>query len=341
MSATKPTIPTLQAIRDRMMADVAYYLPGSGNRPYKSVLSVLVTVFAAAVWSLYLFADWILRQLDPATADEAWLVIWGDKLGVPRKPDTVATGSVTLSGNGTIPAGTLLQSSDQRRYVTLAEGVAGSPIAFQSQAAGYAGNIPTPSTLSLVNPIAGVQLIGSATAITGGLDAETLSAWAQRISDQLQQMQQIGDADDYARWAKAAHTAITDAWVYGNTPALGDITIYCLLTPGVDAVTVLQEAEGVLDRTRNVCGHVILRTPATLPITVRIAGIPSDARPFITADIAALIQSKRTRTAVLYPEELERLIANNTDAEFVLLEPVRKVIASDTEIMSLSGVTYE
>jgi uncharacterized phage protein gp47/JayE len=347
MSATKPIIPTLTEIRERMLADVAYYLPGSGNRPYKSVLTVLVTVVAAAVWSLYLFADWILRQIDPLTASEAWLVIWGARLGVPRKPATVASGTVTFSGSGEIPAGTLVQSSDQRRYSTIAAVPAGQAVGIAALVAGYASNIPVTTTLSLVNPVAGIALEASATAITGGLDAESLPDWAQRIAARLAQMQQIGDADDYTQWAKQSHTAIVDAWVYGNTPHLGDITIYCLLASGVDPALVLPEASTALDRIRNVGCNLILRTPDVLPVTVRIAGISGDGtgmavRELITADIQSLIVAKRSRNAYLYPEEIERIIVSRYGGtDYVLLAPVRRIAATGDQIMSLAEVIYE
>ena len=344
MSATKPIIPTLAEIRERMLADVAYYLPGSGTRPYKSVLTVLVTIVAGAVWSLHLFADWILQQIDPLTASETWLIVWGARLGVPRKAATVATGSVVFSGSGSIPAGTELQSSDQRRYITAAPALAGVSVGITAVTAGYAANIPTPITLTLVNPVAGIALDAPASPITGGLDAETLTLWAQRIADRLQQMQQIGDADDYVIWAKQSHTAIVDAWVYGNTPHLGDITIYCLLASNADAATVLPAAETALDRIRNVAANIILRTPETLPISVRITGVTDAlAQAAITADIQSLVMGKRTRNTYLYPEEIERIIARHVvdQSAPLLLEPVRKIAATGNSIMTLAEVSYE
>ena len=348
MSAIKPTIPTLSEIRERMLADVAYYLPGSGTRPYKSVLTVLVTVVAGAVWSLHLFADWILQQIDPLTASETWLIVWGKHLGVPRKTATTATGTVTFAGDGTIPAGTMLQAADQRRYVTTSAGVTNAPIALESATAGYAGNIPTPSNLALVNPIAGIALDATATPITGGLDPESLPAWALRIADRIKQMQQIGDADDYAIWAKQSHPAITDAWVEGNTPHLGDITIYCLLAAGAVPENVLPAANTALDRIRNVGCRLLLRTPETLPVTVRIADVPSAGaglavREQITADISSLIAGKRARNMYLYPEEIDRIIARHAGdyPDALLLEPTRKIAAFGNQVMSLAGVMYE
>lgn len=334
-------IPTLNEIRERMLADVAYYFPASGTRPVKSVLSVLVTVVSGAIWSLYGFADWILRQIDPLTASETWLTIWGARLGVSRKPATFATGNIRFFGSGIIPAGTVLQAADQRRYVTQTDGIAGNIIAIQAATSGYAQNIPIISSLILVNPIAGIEISAAASVISGGLDQETLSSWAQRISYRLRDLQKIGDADDYTRWTKQAHTAILDAWVYGNNPLLGDITIYCLLDPAADAATVLPQAQLTLDRIANVGCRRILRVPDTLPISVRIAGIAPTLQAAISDDIAQLILSKRTRKAFLYPEEIERLVANHTDADFTLLAPTRKLAPPDTQIMSLAEVVYE
>lgn len=342
MSANKPVIPTLAEIRDRMLADVAYYLPGSNARPFKSVLTVLVTVFAGAVWSVYGFADWMLKQLNPLTANETWLAIWGAKLGVPRKPAVKAVGSVLFKGSGVISAGTLLQAPDQRRYITTNSGAIGDAIRVEAVIAGYVGNIPTLSTLSLVNPIAGVALEVVANPIVGGLDQETLAAWAARIDERLAQMQTIGDADDHVRWAKQAHTAILDAWVASNTPLLGQVTIYCLLAADSDPALVLPDAQKLLNRLKNVGGQIVLTIPETLPITVRMAGVEDTAlQERITQDIRQLVLSKRTKKAWLYPEEIERIVSSHTEAEFVLLEPIRKVVASESQIMSLAEVLYE
>jgi hypothetical protein len=305
-------------------------------------------VVAGAVWSVHLFADWILQQIDPLTASETWLIVWGKHLGVPRKAATTATGTVTLTGAGTIPAGTILHAADQRRYITTLAGLTHAPLAIESVNSGYAGNIPTPTTLTLVNPIAGVSLDASATALTGGLDQESLSTWAVRIAERIKQMQQVGDADDYAIWTKQAHPAIVDAWVEGNTPYLGDITIYCLLASGAVPETVLPAASTALDRISNVGCRRFLRTPETLAVTVRIANVPAAGgglavRALIDTDIASLIAGKRARNMYLYPEEIDRIIARHAGdyPDALLLEPIRKLGATGNQIMNLAGVVYE
>lgn len=335
-----PNIPTLPEIRDRMFADVAHYLPGSGSRPYKSVLSVVITVFAGAIWSLYGFASWILKQLNPLTASEAWLKVWGSRLGVPRIEAIAATGTVTFTGEGEILTGTLLHLN-QRQYMVTQDGVVGEQLTIEALQPGYDSNIPIASTLTLVTSISGVELTAEASPVIGGADQETLQAWAQRLDERLKRRQQIGDADDYASWARESHAAIRDAWVVSNTPALGDICIYCLLDVQADPAVIFPEAKSKLDRLRNVGGNVCLRSPESVPVLVRVAGVGGGAvQSAITAAITDLIISKRSRNAYLYPEEIERIVANYT-SDFTLLAPVTKIQANDTQILNLSEVRYE
>lgn len=343
--SVKPTIPTLAEIRDRMNADTAYYLPGSASRPHKSLLSVLNTVFSGAIWSVYGFANWMLRQIDPLTADEAWLKIWGDKLGITRKTAIKATGPALFTGDAQteIPAGSVVQTTDGYRYVTTSATLTPYVVKLEAEYTGYAYNLPVNQGLTLVNPITGIELQLTAGPITGGSDEETLISWANRINDKLGQMQQIGDADDYARWAKAAHTDIIDAWTYGNTPELGDITIFCLLHPAaINAEAVLVTAKAELDRTRNVAGHIFLLSPNVLPVNVRIAGaMDASTKVLINDDIKDLIISKRQRKGYLYPEEIERIISTRWHDEYTLLEPTAKMQASGDQVLNIGGITYE
>lgn len=348
--SVKPTIPTIPQIRERMNADTAHYLPGSNHRPYKSLLSVLNTVFAGAIWSVYGFADWILRQIDPLTADETWLTIWGEKLGVPRKSGTQAQGWANFYSADpmVIPAQTLIQTDDQRRYYTQSVGSSGERITILAETAGYAHNIPLANKrLKLVNPITGVELELMVGEIVGGADEESLPAWAARVNEKLDQMQQIGDADDYVRWAKSAHTAIQDAWVYSNRPRLGDITIICLLNRDADIDDTLASATQAMQLSKNVGANLFLAVPDSLAVDVRIAyhgagAIPTDVQALINADIDALFLEKRKKNAYLYPEEIDRVIQAHFAEHYALLSPTAKIIPEADQIMQLNGqVSYE
>lgn len=338
-----PTQPTLQELKDRMLADLDYRLPSLRSRPAKSVLLVLVTVLAGVVSSLYAFGGWIARQLDPLTASESWLVRWAARLGVPRKQATASLGAIQFSGTGDVPAGTRLRHvSTGVIYQTLQTGAVDAAIETTAETTGVVGNIPLNSSLTLETPIAGISMTATVvTAFTGGYDQESLADWASRVAAKLQERQKIGDADDYRRWAIDSHPAIVDARVYQNTPALGDISISVLGTPEnpvIDSLA-LAEAQQTLDRLRNVCGTVRLYAVMTTPAAIRIADVPDDVHAVIADGITNLFATRAKFDAQIWPEEIERIIALHSST-YTLLSPVAKLQATDSNILTFGGITW-
>ncbi len=338
-----PTTPTLTELKSRMLADLEYRLPALRTRPAKAVLTVLVVVLAGVISSLYSFASWIAQQLDPLTASESWLGVWASRLGVPRKLATAATGTITASGAGEIPNGTRLRhASTGTLYRTTASGNAGEVIPVIAETPGILGNQPTTETLTLETPITGVAMsVAITSAFQGGADIETLPAWAARVALKLQDRQKIGDADDYRRWAIDSHTAIIDAQVDGNSPALGDIQIWVLGTPTAPIIdtTTLAQAQAVLDRKRNVGCTVRLLPAVAAPVAIRIADVPESAKAAITSGITTLFASRAKFAGQVWPEEIERIIALHTTT-YTLLAPVSKITATDSNILIMGEVTW-
>ena len=340
-----PTQPTLQELKARMLADLDYRLPSLRTRPAKAVLIVLVIMLAGTISSLYAFAGWISRQLDPLTASEQWLTVWAARLGCPRKEATTSSGTVAFAGVADIPipTGTRLRHAVTGLLYRTTAPVAGGTCPVVAEAAGAAGNLPIPSTLTLETPIAGVSMtVTLVTELAGGADQETLPAWAARVAEKLQERQKIGDADDYRRWAKESHPNITDAIVEVNTPMLGDIRITVLgnaTAPIIDDATLLA-ATANLDRKRNVCGTVRLQAATALPIAIRIADVPAAAdRAVIETAIRTLLATRTKFGAQLWPEEIERILELHIPT-YTLLAPVGKVMATGSNILTYGGVTW-
>ena len=336
--------PTLRDIRERMLADLDYRLPAAQSRPAKSVLGVLTTVMSGAISSLYGFGQWITEQLDPMTCSEHWLTIWAERLQVPRKMATTSEGSVTLSGGTVpIPAGTRIRHADTNQlFTTVLECTTLDLISVNAVTAGSVGNLAAGTVLQLETPIAGVAMeVTIASDFTGGADQESTGDWRLRVAERLSERQRIGDADDYARWAKASHPDILDAKTEGNTPALGVVTIWALGKPTqpVLAESVLEVAQASLDRTRNMGCTVRLAAVQTQAVNIRIADIDEDTQPAIEAAISELLQSRAKFGSQLWPEEIERLILLYTD-QFTLLAPVTKVVASEYQILTLGDVVW-
>jgi len=336
--------PSLKEIRQRMNADLDYRLPAAQARPAKSVLGVLTTVISGAMSSLYEFGQWMMQQLDPMTCSTHWLSIWAERLQVPRKAATLATGEVVFIGGAQgIPAGTRLRDPESgTMIVTDHDGVSGERIAATAATAGYQGNLSNDVSLLLESPIAGVQMgVSIVLEFTGGADEESINAWRLRVTERLAERQKVGDADDYERWAKAAHPHIVDARAFGNYPALGVITIRVLgqAKKPILSDQVLAEAQARVDRTKNQGCTVILAPVLSEVVNIRIADVEQDTQPAIAAEIDALLMSRTQFGGQLWPEEIERIVLLYTD-QFTLLSPVAKITASEHQILRLGSLQW-
>lgn len=336
--------PTLNEIRQRMNADLDYRLPAAQSRPAKSVLGVLTTVMSGAISGLYGFGQWITEQLDPMTCSETWLSVWSQRLNVPRKAATQATGGVRFSGGtATIVVGTRLRQPDTGDiFITQEDGISGEVIPAIAATAGNSSNLTTLASLQLETPVSGIEMtVSIVDAFEGGANDESIASWRARVAERLAERQQIGDADDYERWAKAAHPDILDARSFGNYPALGVITIRVLGKPAHPIITdqVLSEAQIELDKTKNQGCTVILAPVLSKAVDIRIADVDDDTQSQITTDINTLFASRGKFGAQLWPEEIERILLLYTD-QFTLLEPVSKVTANEHEILTLGDLQW-
>lgn len=344
--------PSLQTLKHRIMADIDTQLPGAISRPQKSVLSVLAIVLAGVFHTLYGFGAWILQQIDPLTATEEWLLIWGSRLGVPRKPALSATGTCLFAGDSNIeiPAGTeIVNPVSKGVYKTLSSGAAGTFIDIEAIEPGLAGNRPLSeaegrgNVFTLLTPVEGIELDVSITAITGGADQESLSSWATRIATRLKERQQIGDKDDYHEWALQSHTDIIDARVSPNTPAAGEITIRVVVQGDnpFPSAAVLADAQQQIDTIRNAGATVYLAPMSQQAVAVRIAGISDTAtQTAIENDIKTMLSQKRERGSSLYPEEIERVIKAHQEGYASLLAPISKLELQDDSLFALASMEW-
>lgn len=333
--------PDLKTITTRMESDVNHYIPGAELRPRFSVIGVLVKVVGAAIHSLYQYAQNLLRNILPSTCHDDWLPAWAYVLRKPRKAATAAAGNVTFinEGNILIPSGTILQSSEGVRYLTNADATTTATITALEP--GYASNAP--QELKLATPISGVASNVTPGEISGGADEESLNDWRTRLITAFANRAKIGDADDYAEWAIDAHPAIKYAWVYGNTPQLGDITIIVATgntDPVPDAAT-LAAVQTNLDRLRNVGCAIYLLAPTALPIPVTVQHIPAEYREVVLQALLAHIASLRDQGAVLYVADLHAAIRSVYSGIYSLSAPTQDVTAAQHELIILGAVTWQ
>ncbi len=265
-------IPTLPALIDRIKGDLNARMGNTNALLPRSLAFVLAYVLAGAAWGLYLYQQWIARQVIPDTAEGAQLERWARLFGITRSPPAKAAGKVDVDGTAgsDLLSGSLLQRADAVEYAVVGDwhwtASETKAVDIEAVEAGTAGNFPfaADATLDLVSPPAGI--VGTcplrSPGITGGRDAESDASLLDRLLTRLSDPPQGGAASDYVLWAQATPGVAVDlvwpiAWPDG--PALGQVWVMFTVEDIDDDGSVLptwQEIVAVTD-------HILPNVPIT------------------------------------------------------------------------------
>lgn len=217
MSVTRPTLKNLVEMRQ---ADIQARFPGDGVYRRKSVLGALARVMAGGEHGLYGYLDNVALQLLPDSCNAETLLRWAADYGLTLIPAQPAAGLIEVTGLD----GAQLDITDRWQSATgvvytVAEAVTldgtTAEVALIAESAGLAGNLDAGATVTLVNPVAGIE--GSAVVIgdglNGGAEIEDVEALRVRLLERLRKPAQGGAASDYETWARDAYPAIEKVWV--------------------------------------------------------------------------------------------------------------------------------
>ena len=132
--------------------------------------------------------------------------------GLVAREASKATGSLTVTGTGTITAGDLFQTEAGMKFEsTETKSISGTgTIAIQAVDAGADGNVPVNSIVVIPVSIAGIASVTNPNALTGGYDAETKESIIERYLEDLRQPITSNNIYHYIKWAKEV-TGVGDA----------------------------------------------------------------------------------------------------------------------------------
>jgi uncharacterized phage protein gp47/JayE len=278
--------PTLAELIGRIAADIESRLPGADARLRRNVLNVLARAQAGAAHELHGHIAWLSNQVIYDTAEDEILERWASIWGITRKPAAAAKGSVVCSGTtgSVILTGTLFQRSDGAEFTTDLEAtlVAGSAtLAVTAVVPGTVGNSEPASSLTLVNPIAGVNSTATVAAegIAGGTDVEDYDSLRARLLARIQQPPHGGTASDYVMWALEV-PGVTRAWVYPHYTGIGTVGVFIVnddADPIIPDTVTIQAAQAHIDARRPVTAQVTVYAPIAAPLPLTIAVVPNSA----------------------------------------------------------------
>ena len=271
-------IPTLATILARVKGDLNSKMGNTNALIPRSLAWVTAHLIAGAVWGLYLYQEYIAKQVFPDTAEEEYLDRWARIWGLTRNAAEKADGSIPVSGvaGSTIPDGAEMTKSDGTAYI-----VTGGPylcvaapakvtVDIEAVEVGVDGNADSGTVLTFTSPPSGVKASNTLTAaLTGGAEKESNEDLLKRLLEHIQNPPQGGAAADYEAWAReggaAAGVTVDQAWVetWKDDPNLdaGEVCTYFSLVPAAGDEEAGQLPGG------GVCASVLAYIESKAPVT--------------------------------------------------------------------------
>lgn len=342
--------PTLAELVNRVRSDVISRLT-QDEVLRRADAEVYARVLAGVTHGLYGFIDWLSRQVIYDTAEGEILERWASIWGVIRKPAAAATGTVTLTGltGAVVPAGSPLQALDGVQYLTVAEVTFTTTSAVVSVAASVpaaASNRATGQTLTLVNPVAGVQPAGLASALVGGADEETDDALRARLIDRIQTPPHGGSSADYRAWALEV-PGVTRAWCYPLELGPGTVTVRFMRDD--DSGSAIPDAGEVaavqtyINNLRPVTAQVTVVAPVAAPLNFTMSVLPNTAavKAAVAAELADLIRREAEPGGTLLLSHIRAAIsAAAGENNYVMTVPSADVVSPVGTITTLGTITW-
>lgn len=357
-SYTPPALPTLIA---QIQADIDSRLAGAESAVRNRILNAISFALAGAMSGEYDELAWLARQLIPHLADEDFLLRWAAFFGVPRKSSVAAGGqvSVVVSQPLTIEAGTQWRRNDGWVYEStqaMTADVGGSLlIPVVATQTGAAGNCAAGTALTLVNPITGVQPVGSAgpDGMTGGADQEPIEQLRSRLLLRVQYPPQGGTKWDYERWAREV-PGVAMAWCFPNWQGPGTVGVTFVLDAAGEAMfptdaDVARVASYIDYHPDPLTGQpvgqplgpvvsVFKSEPLYVDLTIRLSPNTPEVQAQVMQEIATLMGAEGAPDSVIYLSHISEAISGAAgELDHELLAPIANIVTGQTQI-ALPGV---
>lgn len=334
-------IPTLPALIKRAEGDFERNAPDALRR---SDAKVAARALSGAVYELYGYQNWIARQSNPATCDEAMLLNWAEwRLDDGPTPAVAAAGVAVVEGanRAVVDAGQLYQSKDGRRYVvdeaaTLVGGMASLKLVAED--VGALGNIES-GILTAVTPALGVnaEAVIGPDGIVGGAEKESIEALRARVKAAFKNPSKVGNGADFVEWALEV-PGVTRAWPLPRWMGPGTFGLAFVrdgdpeIIPTAAQVAVVQAH---LERKRPVTAEVYVFGPEAKPLNFSLQLTPDSTvlRAAVEQSLRVLIDDEGGPGKTLLKTHIHAAISNTPgEADHVLIEPAADVVMAANQV---------
>jgi len=158
------------------------------------------------------------RAMFARTSWDEYLEMRAEEHGIFRRQAVKAKGAVTVSGNGTVPQGSIFQTATgiafyTTKTVTIAQS---GNIPVECSTAGTTGNVKAGTITAIPMSIPGISSVTNADATYDGFDEEDDAMLYNRLIFKVRQPATSGNVNDYIEWATSiagvGHVAVVPLW---------------------------------------------------------------------------------------------------------------------------------
>lgn len=353
------TIPTPDQLAKRLATSLSrqvfYDADGNPVRLDATAPGTFEQVLAAALglgdYETYLFLQGRALEFLPSTAtvgNGGLLPQHADIWGVPRIGPQAAVGHVVITAGQavTVVQGALLTVDGSVQWalneaVTIPAGGSAS-VAVTCTTTGTGGNLPGNTTLTLVQPVAGVStVVTDQDGLAGGTDIEAVESWRGRIIDKIRNPYNGGTVHDYQSWALAAGASTVN--VVPSYTGAGTVGVIVGMSgPRVPTADEVGRVQAYIDEQRPVRGNATVYPVELVPQTpvVRLGLDNQPNREAVTAAFAAIFNGVGIG-GTLYVEALQAALYDTVGPKSAVLAPTADVSFAAGQMPVMSGLTWQ
>jgi uncharacterized phage protein gp47/JayE len=353
MSYNRPTI--IQLMKQQSV-DLSAQLNIPVAQVARSNAGVIAKVQAGGLHGIYGYLSYLIEQQFEDTADENYFARRASIRGIPKKLATKASGAAQVSGSdgAVITAGTILQRSDNERYIvsvgaTITQGIA--MVDIEAENPGSLANTPQGEELQFITPIAGVASQTVSDVIAGGENEENLESHRSRVLEQIREPPHGGNNSDYKQWAKATvGVSVGEVWPQSKWLGSGTVGVFFILENG-DIPTEAQVlvVQTHVEQEAPVTADVYVMAPTESLVDISISGLTPDTatvRAAVTAELAdlfirsAVVENGTGNATVRLSHINEAISVAPGETDHTTVSPLSDVTFNKGEIPRLGEITW-
>lgn len=251
-------------------------------------LSARLYALAAQVYSLYVQADWVVRQAFPQTAEGEYLDRHAQLRGLERKPAVAAEGTVrftaweTLDSDRDIPEGTVCMTAGLIRFETtraavLAAGTLTADVPVRALEPGTAGNVSAGAIVSMAVAPVGISACTNRSPCAGGADEETDEALRERVLESFKRLPNGANSAFYQQGA-LSFDQVAAAAVIPRPRGVGSVDVVPATMAGLPGEELLAQLEDYFEQRREIAVDVRVRAPETVTVNIAVRIEPEKGR---------------------------------------------------------------